>query len=41
MDFVILIFAYIPIFFNDSSLNLQGLRVVRVLRPLKSIARIK
>ncbi len=41
MDFLILVFAYIPYIFTESSVNLQGLRVVRVLRPLKTIARVK
>ena len=43
LDFVIVVSAYIPIIIKDSDQNtsLTGLRSLRILRPLKTIAKSK
>ena len=41
MDLVIVVSGYIPIILNTSTnINLSSLRVVRVLRPLRTIGRV-
>lgn len=41
LDFVIVVTAYIPIFFTSSNINLKPLRSLRVLRPLRTISSVK
>lgn len=41
LDFIIVVTAYIPVFFQGGGVNLTALRSLRVLRPLRAISSIK
>lgn len=41
VDLVIIVTGYLPYVVNSNSVNLSALRSLRVLRPLKSISKVK
>lgn len=41
VDMIIIITGYLPYFLNSNALNLSALRSLRVLRPLRSVSKIK
>ncbi|KAL4477029.1 hypothetical protein ABPG72_011726 [Tetrahymena utriculariae] len=41
LDFIIIVTGWLPYFINSSSFNLTALRSLRVLRPLRSISKVK
>lgn len=41
MDMIIIVTGYLPYFINSSAVNLSALRSLRVLRPLRSVSKVK